>query len=323
MRRQTVSEVRILGGVLVAVFLLMWALNPHSFHRKANIQSMAFQLPELGLLSLAMMVTMVSGGINLAIVATSNLAGIVTALVLQQWVGADTCAGALPCTMLALTVGVLAAGIVGWANGWLIAAHGVSPILATLGTMTLVKGSALVLTGGKALSGMPRGIAFIGNGVWCGVPVPLWIFAACAVGMAVMLQRTCWGFRLYLLGANPVATHFSGVNNRRVLMTAYTLSGVLCGIAGMIMISRFNSAKADYGESYLLITILAAVLGGTSASGGFGRVSGLVLSLMILQVISSGLNLLRVSTFLTIAMWGVTILVVMAINLAALPTTES
>ncbi len=160
-------------------------------------------------------------------------------------------------------------------------------------------------------------MALIGNGTFLGVPVPLWIFAACASAVAVLLQRTPWGFRLYLLGANPTATLFAGVNNRRVVLSTYLLSGLLCGIAGMIMISRFNSAKADYGESYLLITILVAVLGGTSPTGGFGRVSGLVLAVLILQVISSGLNLLRVNAFLTIAVWGATILAVMAMNLAA------
>jgi simple sugar transport system permease protein len=194
---------------------------------------------------------------------------------------------------------------------------GVSPILATLGMMTFVKGLALVCTGGQAISGLPSSIVPVGNGLFCGVPVPLWIFLACALAATVMLERTPWGFKLYMLGANPIAAVFSGVNGRRVLIRTYVLSGLLCGIAGIIMISRFNSAKAGYGESYLLVTILAAVLGGTSAYGGFGRVSGLVLALMILQVISSGLNLLRVNPFLTIAIWGATILAVMGLNLAA------
>ena len=97
----------------------------------------------------------------------------------------------------------------------------------------------------------------------------------------------------------------------------------MCGIAGIIMVSRYNSAKAGYGESYLLITILAAVLGGTSPTGGFGRVAGLVFALAILQVISSGLNLLRVSPFLTIALWGATILAVMALNVAVSARTRA
>jgi len=317
MKARRPSEVGVLAIVLVLAIGLMWALSPHRFLSAANLQSMASQMPELGLLSLAMMIVMVSGGINLGIVATSNLAGIVTALALQSWIGPECSSSATVCwTILAVIAGLAGALLMGAASGWLVAVAGVSPILATLGMMTLVEGVALVLTNGRAVSGLPASIASIGNGSVCGVPVPLLVFAACAGAVAMLLQRTPWGFRLYMLGANPTATHFSGVNNRRVLLLTYSLSGLLCGVAGMIMISRFNSAKAGYGESYLLITILAAVLGGTSATGGFGRVSGLVLALMILQVISSGLNLLRVSSFLAIAIWGVTILVVMAVNLA-------
>ena len=107
---------------------------------------------------------------------------------------------------------------------------------------------------------------------------------------------------------------FSGVNNRKVLIKTYLISGIYAGIAAIIMMSRFNSAKADYGESYLLMTVLAAVLGGTSAAGGFGKVSGLVIALLILQVVSNGLNLLRVNNFLTIAIWGIILIPVMAAN---------
>jgi ribose/xylose/arabinose/galactoside ABC-type transport system permease subunit len=268
----------------------------------------------LGLLSLAMMLVMLSGGIDLSIVATSNLAGILTALILQRCVGLE--GGALiSVTVLAIAAGLLTSVLVGLANGWLVGTVGVSPILATLGMMTFLGGLALVITGGSALSGLPPTMEPLGHGLVIGVPVPLLIFVACAAGVALLLNRTPWGFHLYRLGANPTAALFSGVANHRVLLATYTLAGLLCGIAGMIMTSRFNSAKAGYGESYLLVTILAAVLGGTSPSGGFGRVSGLVLALAILQVITSGLNLMRVSAFLSIVLWGATILVVMGLNL--------
>ena len=117
-----------------------------------------------------------------------------------------------------------------------------------------------------------------------------------------------------MLGSNPTACHFSGIDNRRVLLKTYLISGIYAGIAAIIMMSRFNSAKADYGASYLLMTILAAVLGGTSATGGFGKVSGLVIALIILQVVSNGLNLLRVNNFLTIAIWGIILILVMVAN---------
>jgi simple sugar transport system permease protein len=307
----------VLALTLVVTFFLMWCLNRDRFLGVGNLRSMAFQLPELGLLALAMMVAMVGGGIDLSIVATSNLAGIVTALALQRWVGPEQSgATAYLLTVLAVGAGMVTAAAVGLANGSLIALAGASPILVTLGMMSLVQGLALVITGGSAISGLPETIMAVGNGLFCGVPIPLGIFAACAIVTSVLLERRPWGLRLYCLGANPIATQFAGVNCRQVVLLAYTLSGCLCGISGMIMISRFNSAKAGYGASYLLITILAAVLGGTAPTGGFGRVSGLVLALAILQILSSGLNLLRVSPFLTMVFWGATILLVMVISLA-------
>ncbi|MDY7030119.1 MAG: ABC transporter permease, partial [Spirochaetota bacterium] len=128
------------------------------------------------------------------------------------------------------------------------------------------------------------------------------------------LNRTPTGFNIYMYGSNETATKFSGGNNRRIIMRTYLISGFLSGCAALIMISRFNSAKAGYGASYLLVTILASVLGGVSSEGGFGRISGLILALVTLQIISSGLNLLRVSSFMTIALWGLTMIVVMVIN---------
>ncbi len=118
------------------------------------------------------------------------------------------------------------------------------------------------------------------------------VFALCAAPLALLLNRTPFGIAIYMIGSNERSMRFSGVDTRRVLLRVYVLSSLLCGVAALVMMSRFNSANAAYGESYQLITILAAVLGGVDPFGGFGRVMGLMLALIILQVISSGLNLL-------------------------------
>jgi simple sugar transport system permease protein len=178
----------------------------------------------------------------------------------------------------------------------------------------MVSGFAIVLTKGYVISGFPKEMLFIGNGVILGIPVPLLIFLACAGILSLILVRMPLGTRIYLFGSNPTATFYSGVNNKTVLMRVYLISGLLTSVAAMIMIARFNSAKADYGESYVLLTILACVLGGVSAAGGFGRVSGLVVALIILQIISSGLNLFGVSAFLTVALWGIVLIFVMVIK---------
>jgi simple sugar transport system permease protein len=310
-----VSTTIILGLVMIGAFLLMWGLNGNQFLRVGNIQSMAFQLPELGILSLAMMVTMLTAGINLSIIASANLTGIVIALILTALIGPESSGlGSAGVILLALIAGLLTSMIIGLLNGLLIAKLEVSPILATLGTMILLNGVAIVVTKGYVISGFPDFIRFIGNGQVLGIPMPMIIFVACAAVMGLVLNRTRLGMNIYMIGSNPIACRFSGVNNAGVLLGTYLLSGLYSGLAALVMISRFNSAKADYGESYLLMTVLASVLGGTSAAGGFGKVSGLVLALIILQIVSSGLNLMRVSNFLTIAIWGIILIGVMAIN---------
>ncbi|WP_020611175.1 ABC transporter permease [Sediminispirochaeta bajacaliforniensis] len=307
------KELRVLTIIMVLSFVFMTVLNPRDFLRAGNFQGMAFQLPELGVLSLAMMIVMLTGGINLSIIATADLAGIVAAMILTiPKFGGVQAPGWL--VMVALLGAIAAALLVGLLNGVLIAYIGVAPILTTLGTMTLVNGITIVLTKGYVISGFPPAVRFIGNGMLLGIPFPLLLFGMLAVIMAIFLNRTPTGFNIYMYGSNDVATHFYGGNNAGIILRTYLVSGLLSGFAALIMISRFNSAKAGYGASYLLVTILAAVLGGVSSEGGFGRVSGLILSLVTLQIISSGLNLLRVSSFMTIAIWGFVMILVMVVN---------
>ena len=313
--KQKISDTLILLIALGVFILVMAGLNGAQFFKIQNIQSMAFQMPELGILSLAMMITMLTGGINLSIIASANLTSIIIALVLSRLLGSDMSAGgSAGSLLLAIGAGLLVSVLIGLLNGFLIAYIEVSPILATLGTMILVKGISIVLTKGYVISGFPPFIRFIGNEKFLGIPVPMIIFFFCAALMALILIRTRLGVCIHMLGSNATACHFSGVDNRKVLMKTYLISGFYTGIAAGIMMSRFNSAKADYGESYLLMTVLASVLGGTSASGGFGKVSGLVIALVILQVVSNGLNLMRVNNFLTTAIWGGILILVMVAN---------
>jgi ribose/xylose/arabinose/galactoside ABC-type transport system permease subunit len=306
------NEYALLSIIIVAVLLLMGVLNPVRFFRIGNLQSMAFQLPELGLLSLGMMVIMLTGGINLSIIATANLSGILAALVITNLAPAETFAGSgVGVALLAVLVGLVAGAIVGLANGALVAYVGVSPILATLGMMTLLSGVTIVMTKGYVISGFPPAFQFIGNGTILGVPFPLLIFALVALLVGIVMERTPHGLEVYMLGTNETATRCAAVNAPAVLIKSYVISGLLSAVAAMIMISRFNSAKSDYGESYLLVTVLAAVLGGTSVYGGFGKVAGLTLALVILQIVSSGLNLLQVNAFLTRAIWGMILAAVM------------
>jgi len=303
----------VLGSIILFVFCLMWILNPARFLRPGNLQSMAFQLPELGLLSLAMMVIMINGGINLAIVSTANISGITAALIMKGLVTAEG-GNAVSAILLAVAAALAVAALVGIANGFLVAYLDMSPILSTLGMMTLLNGITILMTKGYVISGFPPAYTAIGNVLVFGIPLPIIVFGLISAAVAFFLNSTATGFELYMIGTNPLASLYSGVNLCGVLMKSYILSGLLSGCAGLIMIARFNSAKSDYGASYLLVTVLASVLGGTSSTGGFGKVTGLVLSLIILQIVSSGLNLLQANAFLTRALWGIILILVMVVN---------
>ncbi|HBE79368.1 MAG TPA: sugar ABC transporter permease [Firmicutes bacterium] len=304
------SDIATLSCVLAAVVLLMIWLNPGQFLKSDNFESMAFQLPELGILALAMAVAMLSGGINLSIVASANFVGIVMAIMMTKIHGMDP--GLL--IPLAIITGLAVSAVIGILNGVIISMLDVSPILATLGSSMVIDGASLIITKGYVISGYPDTFLNIGNGYLFGIPFPLFILIFCIVGVSVLLTRTIFGQSIYLLGSNTTAARFSGINIKAAIIKTYAISGLLCGIASIIMISRFNSASQGYSTSYLLITVLLAVLGGFNPDGGFGKVSGLVLALIILQIISSGLNIFGLSSYLTLIIWGAILLLVMGVR---------
>lgn len=305
------NELTVLALIMVVVLLGMIVVTGGAFMTLGNLQGMAFQLPELGLFALAMMVVLITGGINLSIIATANMVGITCALIMKAMEGS---APSFVVILIALLAGLAVAVVVGLGNGFLIAYIGMTPILATLGTMTLLNGIAIVVTKGYVISGFPDAILFIGNGSVLGIPFPLLVFTLASFGMWFLLNKTRTGFNLYMYGSNASVTKFSGVNNAHVLLFTYVVSSIYSALAALVMISRFNSAKSGYGNSYLLVAILACVLGGVSSAGGFGRVMGVVLALVTLQMLSSGFNLLRMNAFLTTAIWGFVMILVMVIN---------
>ena len=308
------GTVPMLSLVLLALVVVFGLLLGERIVGVGALQSMAFQLPELGILSLAMMVALLSGGLNLSIIATANLCALTMAWVLTTHVPGAQGFMWGGWQVLAVLAGVAVALIVGLINGFVIAYLGVSPILATLGTMTMCKGLSIGMTRGNVISGFPEPIVFLGNGTLAGVPVALLIFLALCVPVAVLLNKSPFGHKIYMIGSSEKATRYSGVDTKRVLLGVYVLSSLLAVVAALVMMARFNSANAAYGESYLLVTILAAVLGGVDPFGGFGKVGGLVMALILLQVISSAFNLLDFSPFLTVAIWGALIVIVTALG---------
>lgn len=301
--------------VMGVVFILMVALNPSSFLTMRNFTSMSFQMPEFGILAIAMMIAMLSGGIDLSIVGTANLSGVVAGLILVKLVPKDAGLGhtvmiLLLCVLVSAVIGMLCGAF----NGFAVSKIGIPPILTTLGTLQLFMGIAIVITKGKAVLGFPEIVSSIGNGKVGPIPVPMLIFIAFAIVFSIILKKTSYGLKLYMLGTNPKAAIYSGINNTRVLIRTYMYSGVLAAMAGLIIIARTNSAKADFGTSYTLQAVLVSVMGGVNPNGGFGKIMGIVMAMFTLQFLSSGFNMLHFSNFLKDFMWGLVLLVVMVVN---------
>lgn len=307
------NDIAALPFVLAGVILFMTIATSGRFLSAANLSALASQIPELGLLSLAMMVVIITAGINLSIISSANLVSVLMALIMTTLVTEESPKGTvLGVVLLAVVTGIVVSLALGYFNGFLIAYLQLPAMLATLGTMLFYEGVTLAITKGFVISNLPEMYTNLSAVSILGAPLPLIILVMAIVSVALILRRTPFGRYLFLIGSNETATRFSAVDTRKVLVQVYVLSGLLCGIAGMVMLSRFNSANARSGSSFLLLTILIAVLGGTDPNGGFGKTIGVVLSLLTLQFITSGLNLLGVTQFVTIAIWGILLILVIA-----------
>jgi simple sugar transport system permease protein len=301
--------------IVIALFAAFSLLRPDAFPTARNLQSMAFQASEIGILAVAVAITMLTGGIDLSINSTANLTAILAGLILTN-LGA-TPESAPIAIILAVGAALIIGPLCGAFNGWLIAYVGLPPILATLGTLTLYQGIGTVITKGAAVFGIPQ-FQFIGNGDILGIPFPFLIFLAIAAVVGVVLSGSKYGFEVYMLGTNPVASRFSGINNRRVLMQTYIVSGLLSALAGLVILGRTNAARVDFGESYILLSIMICVLGGINPSGGRGRIFGVVLALIALQFLSTGMNMALVTSsganFFKEAAWGATLLILLLVE---------
>ena len=304
-----------LAIIAVVVFALMGILSPERFLSEQNLTSMAFQFPEFAILALAITLVMMTGGIDLSVVGIANLSAVVAALILTEFAGPDL---PLQASLLwlgfALGASLLIGAMAGLLNGTLVAFLGLPPILATLGSGLVFTGFAIALTGGSAVMGFPEVVAWIGNSQVLGLPTPLLIFIVLAVALHFLMTRTAFGIRISMFGTNPLAALYAAVDVKGMLLKVYMLSGMFASVAGMVIMSRANSAKADYGSSYLLLSVLIAVLGGVNPYGGYGRVVGVVLAVLSMQFLSSGLNMLQVSNFARELIWGALLLFVMTTN---------
>ena len=309
------TNIVILFFVTIIILVMLSILLKDTFLTIRNFQSMAYQVPEFGLLALAMAIAMITGGIDLSVIANANLSGILAALVMTNYITPET--GEMQVTLyiiLAIFSALALSSMCGLLNGLLISYLGVPAILATLGTMIFYSGVGMAITAGKGVVGFPDQFLEIGVAKISIFPIPLIIFIIAVVIVSLILNKTSLGQKIYLLGTNPIAARFSGINNDIVLIKTYILTGFLAGMSSIIMISRVNSAKIGYGNTYLLQAILVVVLGGVSPYGGRGKVSGVIMGIIILQSLQSGFTLFGFDPYSKRLIWGLMLLLVMVIN---------
>lgn len=309
--RQDSGTMRMLV-ILILAFTFFTYLKPGIFLNPVNIQNIMISSPEVGIIALAMMLAMLTGGIDLSIVAIANLSAI-TITTLYSSLMATNPNQAQALMPLIVLLGVIVGLIGGLFNGFLISVVGITPILATLGSMQIFNGLAIVWTGGKTLYGAPEELAAFGKVVVLGMPTLFIAFLVLAVLVAIALNSTALGKKTQLLGANLTAANYSGISSRQVLLSTYLATGFLGGLAGILFIARNPTASADYGSSYILLAIVIVVLGGTNPNGGFASVSGVFLATLTLQIVSSGFNAIRLSAYEYAIAQGLILILVMVL----------
>lgn len=289
---------------LVVTTIIIFATKGR-FLSSANLLSILFLLPELAILSLGIMLTMIVGGIDLSLVAIANLSSILATKFMIYM------NNSLIGIILGILLGILVGALCGFFNGLLISRLKIHPILVTLGTFQLFQGISIVITKGYAVTNFPDQFIHLGNGSILHIPIPFIILILIFISISFMLSKTGFGQSLYLIGTNYKASRLSGLNSDYILNMVYTIVGIIGAIAGLIIVSRTNSAKSDYGLSYTLQTILICMLGGVNWTGGVGKPIGILISVFILQFLSSAFSLLRYSNFFKDFVSGVFLLFIL------------
>ncbi|MGL4052937.1 ABC transporter permease [Staphylococcus haemolyticus] len=290
---------------LILLIILVSILNP-SFLDLSNLLNLLRQISINGLIAFGMTFIILTGGIDLSVGSILALSSAFIALMITS--GVDP--------IIALIIGVLIGFVLGAVNGLLVTKGNMAPFIATLATMTIFRGLTLVITDGNPITNLGDSYLFqlFGKGYFIGIPVPAVTMIIVFVILLIILQKTTFGRHTYAIGGNEVAAKISGIKVNKIKILIYGISGLMSALAGGILTSRLNSAQPTAGTSYELDAIAAVVLGGTSLTGGKGRIVGTLIGVLIIGVLNNGLNLLGVSSFYQQVVKGVVILIAVLID---------
>lgn len=290
-----------LGALLGLILLsgILTLLSP-DFLTLNNLMNIARQSAINSLISVGMLLTLLTAGIDLSVgsilaLATTSMAILIIKLNVSPFIG--------------VMIGLLLGAFMGFLNGIMLTKlHLPHPFISTLVTMNIARGLALIITGASPVSGFPLSVQFLGAAFWGPLPVSFMLVIVVYIIFHFFLTRTTTGRYIYAVGGNPEAARLSGVPVERVLVIVYTLSGLMAGLAGLVLVGRVNAAYPLAGLGYELDAIAAAIIGGASFFGGVGTVWGTLVGALIMAVLRNGLNLLGVSAALqTVAIGAVII----------------
>ena len=297
-------------GILVAlvvlcVFLGVFPGTSQYFVTVKNLFNVLRQISTNLLLACGMTMVIILGGIDLSVGSIIALSGVLAAGCVSRYnlpIGA------------AFLVGIIIGVIFGLFNGFVISKTTIPPFIVTLATMNIARGLAGVYTGGSPVRVVSKEWQWLGAGYAAGIPVPVIIMVIVFIISMLILNRTRVGRYIYAVGGNPLAARFSGINVAKVKFLVYSYSGVMAGIAGIILASRMYSGQPTAGEGAEMDAIAAVVVGGTSMSGGSGKLSGTLIGALIIGILNNGLNLMNVNSFWQTVVKGVVILLAVMID---------
>ncbi len=277
-------------GIFLAFILLcvMLAVTTPRFLTVSNLLIIGTQVSINALLAFGVTFVIIAGGIDLSLGSIVAVAGVATAMFAHP----DSYPLVVP-----IVIGLLAGLFIGLFNGLIITKSRVAPFIVTLGTMTIGRGLALILSNGRPISNLSDTFNFIGGGSVFGVPFPIIILIFAFVICAIILNKTILGRYIYAIGGNEEAARASGINVNAVKLWVYSLCGVLSALGGILLTSRITTGQPNAGAGFELDAIAAVIIGGTSTAGGTGTMTGTLIGVLLIGVISNSLDLLNVSSY--------------------------
>ena len=291
-------------GILIALaamilFLCVWPATAKTFPTKTNLFNLLRQSSTNLMLACGMTMVIILGGIDLSVGSIIAMSGCFAAGAVV-W-------GGMP-EIVGLTIGVLSGLVFGLFNGAVIAWTNIPPFIVTLASMNLDKGIAYVFSGGKPIRCMTEAWKFLGAGYVLGIPTPVWTMFIVFFLCVLFLNRTRIGRHIYAVGGNSTAAKFSGISTAKVKFTVFAISGTLAGLAGVTIASRLYSGTCTSGNAAEMDAIAAVVIGGTSMSGGSGKLGGTLIGALIIGILNNGLNLMGVNSDWQYIIKGIVIL---------------